>query len=125
MPAYMHDALLAAYLQTAAVTALSDEALEAYGAPWRGAAGQPAFYRQIAQMDLRFTDEVEGRYREVRCPVRLLWGEQDAWVPLARGEQLAALLPDVIFQPVPGSGHLMQEDRPEAIADAARAFLFD
>jgi pimeloyl-ACP methyl ester carboxylesterase len=51
MPAYMHDAVLRAYLQTAARKPLTEEALQVYTAPWSGAAGQAAFYRQIAQMD--------------------------------------------------------------------------
>ena len=59
MPDYMHRALLRAYLQSAAHKPLSEEALEIYSAPWLGPKGQAAFYRQIAQMDQRFTDEVE------------------------------------------------------------------
>ncbi len=74
MPDYMHKALLCAYLQTAAHKPLSDEALEIYSAPWLGSVGQAAFYRQIAQMDQRFTDEVEARYHRLECPVTVLWG---------------------------------------------------
>ena len=69
MPDYMHRALLRAYLQTAAHNPLSKEALDIYSAPWLGPVGQPAFYRQIAQMDQIFTDEIEGRYDRMDCPV--------------------------------------------------------
>lgn len=118
MPAYMHEAMLRAYLQTAAHQPLSEEALEVYAAPWRGPVGQPAFYRQIAQMDQRFTDEVEPLYSPLDCPVTVLWGEQDAWIPLAKGEELAGLISDRPLVRVPGAGHLVQEDRPEAIVAA-------
>lgn len=114
----MHRALLAAYLQTAARQPLSAEAQQVYSAPWLGRVGQPAFYRQIAQMDQRFTDEVQGQFGPMDCPVQVLWGQDDDWLPAQQGHALAALISDRPCQIVPGSGHLMQEDRPEAIVAA-------
>lgn len=118
MPAYMHRALLRAYLQTAAHNPLSDEALDIYSAPWLGAVGQAAFYRQIAQMEQKFTDEVQGLYRRMDCPVTVLWGEKDAWIPYEKGEALAALISDRPCVRIRNAGHLVQEDRPEAIVAA-------
>ena len=115
MPDYMHRALLRAYLQTAAYNPLSEQALEIYIAPWLGPVGQPAFYRQIAQMDQRFTDEVEVLYDRLDCPVTVLWGREDGWIPCERGEALAAMISDRPLVSVPQAGHLLQEDRPEAL----------
>ena len=55
LPAYAHDALLRAYLRTAAHATLSKEALRAYMTPWQAAEGQAGFYRQIAQIDRRIS----------------------------------------------------------------------
>ncbi|MNS66344.1 Haloacetate dehalogenase H-1 [compost metagenome] len=118
MPDYMHRALLKAYLQTAAHNPLSDEALDVYSGPWLGPVGQPAFYRQIAQMDQRYTDEVQERYGRMDCPVQVLWGKQDQWIPHDRGETLAALISGQPLVSVENAGHLVQEDRPEAIVAA-------
>lgn len=118
MPDYMHRALLRAYLQSSAHRPLSEEALEIYCAPWLGPIGQPAFYRQIAQMDQRHTDEVEGLYDRLDCPVTVLWGLEDDWIPFAQGERLAALVSDRGIIGVPGAGHLVQEDCPEALVAA-------
>jgi pimeloyl-ACP methyl ester carboxylesterase len=118
LPAYAHDALLRAYLQSAAHGTLSDEAFRAYMTPWQGLEGQAGFYRQIAQMDQKFTDEIEPLYAPLECPVILLWGEEDQWLPLTRGDTLAARLTHGALTRVPGSGHLMQEDAPEAIIAA-------
>jgi pimeloyl-ACP methyl ester carboxylesterase len=115
MPDYMHRALLRAYLQTAAHNPLSEQALEIYSAPWLGPVGQPAFYRQIAQMDQRFTDEVEALYDRMDCPVTVLWGLKDGWIPYEKGEDLTALISDGALIPVPDAGHLVQEDRPEVL----------
>ncbi len=123
MPAYMHVAVLNAYLRTAMHRPISDAELQPYMAPWLGEVGQAALYRQIAQMDMRFTDEIQGRLDELRCPTQVLWGDEDTWLPLSQGHELAARLLDARFITVPGSGHLMQEDAPEAIVGEVIGFL--
>ncbi|MCV2888216.1 alpha/beta fold hydrolase [Ruegeria aquimaris] len=115
MPDYMHMALLRAYLQTAAHRPLSEEAMQIYTGPWTGPVGQAAFYRQIAQMDQTHTDEVQRLYCRMDCPVTVLWGERDAWIPHDKGRELAALISARACTLVPNAGHLMQEDCPEAI----------
>ena len=97
MPDYMHRAILKAYLQTAVHNPLSDEALDIYSRPWLGQIGQPAFYRQITQMEQKYTDELQGKYRIMDCPCI----------------------------PIPNAGHLVQEDRPEAIVAAVLKQLAD
>lgn len=118
MPAYMHAAILRAYLQTAAYEDLSKEALQIYAGPWTGPIGQAAFYRQISQMDERYTAEIVPRLQSLDCPTRVLWGEEDTWLPPEQGDKLAALISDRPCIRIPGAGHLVQEDRPEAIVAA-------
>ncbi len=122
VPDYLQRAILAAYIRGAIARPMSDAELEPYLAPWLGPVGQPAFYRQIAQMDLKFTDEVQGRYGEIRCPVMLLWGARDEWIPVARGRELAVMLGTSLTE-IPGAGHLMQEDAPAAVVAAALRFF--
>lgn len=121
LPAYAHRALLQAYLQNAAYLPLSAEALEVYSRPWLDAVGQTAFYRQIAQMDPCYLEEVEGRYGPMDCPVQLLWGEKDTWIPLQQGRQVAERLTGGELTLVANAGHLVQEDAPEAIVAAMLA----
>ncbi|KND61165.1 putative oxidoreductase [Candidatus Burkholderia verschuerenii] len=123
VPPYMHQAMLDAYLQGAAHRTLSPDVLRIYTQPWTGEPGQAAFYRQIAQMDPRYTDEVQKRYSELKYPVSILWGEEDQWIPIERGVELASLIPHARFTRVPGAGHLMQEDAPEAIVGELLTFL--
>ena len=123
IPDYLQRAILRAYLRGAVAQPISDAELEPYLAPWLGPIGQAAFYRQIAQMDMKYTDEVQPRYGQIRCPVKLLWGTDDQWISIERGRELAAMIPDCELIDVPGSGHLMQEDAPEAIMAAAFRFF--
>ena len=123
LPAYIHEAVVNAYIRGSIARAIADDELAPYVAPWLGEVGQPAFYRQIAQMDQRYTDEVEARYPHMRCRTQILWGEDDEWIPIERGRQLASVIPDARFQPVPNAGHLMQEDAPEAIVAAVLRWI--
>jgi pimeloyl-ACP methyl ester carboxylesterase len=123
VPAYIHEAMIHAYLQGAAHRTLAEDVLRIYASPWTGEPGQAAFYRQIAQMDQRYTDEVQPHYGKLRCPVSILWGDEDQWIPVDRGPELAAMIPGARFARVSGSGHLMQEDAPEAIVGELMHFL--
>jgi pimeloyl-ACP methyl ester carboxylesterase len=123
LPPYIHAAIVAAYIRGASHRTLSDAELEPYVAPWLGEIGQAAFYRQIAQTQQKYTDEVEGRYGELRCATLILWGEEDQWIPIERGRRLRRLIPAARWRSVPAAGHLVQEDAPEAIVAALLGFL--
>lgn len=123
LPPYIHEAILPAYIGGAAFHPLSEQDMQCYVDPWLGEPGQSAFYRQIAQMDSRYTDEIESLYGELRCPVLILWGEQDRWIPIERGRELAARIPTAKLLCVPDAGHLVQEDAPEAVVAALLGFL--
>ena len=122
LPAYIHDALLRAYINGAVFNTLRSDEMQLYVDPWLADAGQAAFYRQIAQMSDRFTDEIEHRLGEMRCPTTILWGQDDDWIPVSRGEELARRIPGAGFAVVPRAKHLVQEDAPEAIVATALSF---
>jgi pimeloyl-ACP methyl ester carboxylesterase len=48
----------------------------------------------------------------LRMPVLVLWGEDDRWIPLAQGEDLARLVPDARIVQVPAAGHQPLEEQP-------------
>jgi pimeloyl-ACP methyl ester carboxylesterase len=115
LPAYIHQAVLRAYIGNAVHRRLTDEELARYVAPWRGNEGQAAFYRQVAQQHDRYTEEFAAQLGDVRCPVSILWGEQDRWIPAERARLLAEAIPGARYTLVPDAGHLVQEDAPEAV----------
>ncbi len=123
MPEDIHRVIVSTYIRGALARGLADDDPAPYLQPWLGTEAQAAFYRQIAQFDQRFTDEIESRYPEVRCPTLILWGEEDQWLPIEHGRRLSGLIPSARFRPVAGSGHLMQEDAPEAVIASIDSFL--
>jgi pimeloyl-ACP methyl ester carboxylesterase len=115
LPPYVHEAVVRAYIGANSCLGLTDEAMHHYLDQWLGDVGQESFYRQIAQMDERWTDEIRDLLSEVRCPVRILWGREDALIPVERAYELAALIPGSDLRVVDGAGHLLQEDSPETV----------
>ncbi len=123
LPALHHEAMVRAHTATAAATPLRPVVLDALVAPWLGPTGQAAYYRNIAQNHQGFTDEIEPRYGEIEVPTLVVWGEDDAWIPLAEGQRLHSLLPTSQLRVLPDAGHLVQEDAPATLtAELARFF---
>lgn len=118
LPAYVHRAIARAYIANAVAQPLREQDMHTYLSPWLGEIGQSAFWRQVAQIDDRYTAEVETRYDELRCPTTILWAEKDEWIPIADGRRFAARVPDATFLPIPNAKHLIQEDAPEAVVAA-------
>jgi pimeloyl-ACP methyl ester carboxylesterase len=123
VPAPMHEGALRAYIEGASHTGLARPALDALVAPWLGAEGQAAFYRQIAQADQRHTDQVEPDYGDIDLPVLVLWGSEDRWIPLETGQRLAARIPGAELEVVDGAGHLVHLDQPVALAASLQRWL--
>jgi pimeloyl-ACP methyl ester carboxylesterase len=124
LPPPLHEALVRAYIAGAAHRPLAPAAGDMLCAPWLGAAGQAAFYRQIAQADQRYTDEIEPRYGRINLPVLVVWGTEDRWIPVDQGRRLADLVPGAELRLVPEAGHLIQLDAPEALTATLQRWLW-
>ncbi|MDX8349028.1 alpha/beta hydrolase [Cognatiyoonia sp. IB215446] len=123
LPLYIHKAVVSAYVGGALVSDISVEDLDALIAPWLTEDGALSFYRQFAQADERYTAEVEPYFGEVRCPVKIVWGEGDPWIPLERGRALHQIMPNAEFAAIPGAGHMPQLEKPAAAIGEALSFL--
>lgn len=82
-----------------------------------------AFYRQIAQTDERYLQEIESRLGELDIPVRILWGAQDDWIAPDVAHRLRDLIPGSTLRLVEGAGHLVQYDAGVALASELCSWL--
>ena len=113
LPPHIHKAIVEAYINGALVSALPEIDLKQLVSPWLSEAGSSSFYRQFAQADEQLTADVEPLFGSIRCPVAVVWGENDPWIPIARGRAMHELIPQSSFTPLPGVGHLPQLELPE------------
>ncbi len=118
LPEYAHDALFNAYIQNASEKSIDIDTANMYAAPWQGGTGQAAFYRQIAQSDSKYISEIQSQYGPMANKVNIIWAENDTFIPINQGEELAKLVSANSFTKVPKAGHIIQEDAPEAVLGA-------
>jgi pimeloyl-ACP methyl ester carboxylesterase len=123
LPPHIHKAIVQAYIQGALTRPLAHSDLEALISPWISDEGQTSFYRQFAQADEKYTAEVEPLFGDIRCPVKILWGRDDPWIPLKRGEALHRLIPQSTMETLKGAGHLAQLEDPDAVIRSVIGFL--
>jgi pimeloyl-ACP methyl ester carboxylesterase len=60
---------------------------------------------------------------ELTVPTLVVWGSDDAVVPRECGERYARLIPDARLEVVDRSGHAVDLERPEALAELVRGFV--
>jgi pimeloyl-ACP methyl ester carboxylesterase len=123
LPGYVHEAMLAAHLRSAVSRVLDDATLRALLAPWTGAIGQAAYYRQVAQYDHDFTGHLETLYPRIKAPTQILWGAEDRWIAPDTAPRLQALIPGARFSYLPDAGHFAMLDTPYLVAERIAAFL--
>jgi pimeloyl-ACP methyl ester carboxylesterase len=112
LPAAGHRGAIEAYVRGASHRGLRDDDLTMLMEPWADAAGQAAFYRQIAQADECFTDEIEPAYNSITEPTHIVWGANDTWIPIDRAYRLKAAIPHATLATIENAGHLIQLDAP-------------
>lgn len=87
--------------------------------PKVAAVKQSRFVQQIAQANDADVAEMldQNLYEQIDCPVKIVWGEQDTWIPKEKLEKLADLLKGSFKESVavPDAGHLVMIDQPERI----------
>ena len=125
VPDYIHDAIVRAYINTAAFIPLDKETMDMTVLPWTGEDGKAAFYRQIAQASSEYTDEIQPLYPQIIKPVLILWGSEDTWIPLERGRLLHKMIPSSIFYEIADTGHLVIEEQPGLLFEKIYPFLLN
>jgi len=62
------------------------------------------------------------RLADVTVPALVITGEDDRIAPRANAENLAGALPNARLLVIPGAGHMVITDQPEALASAITGF---
>jgi pimeloyl-ACP methyl ester carboxylesterase len=116
MPNHIFEEVVAAHLRTTVSSPMDEEAFEAYLTQWRGLKGQEAYLRKVERFHEEHTAEFEPLLGSIRIPVRIIWGEEDAWLSPAFARELHELIPASELRLISGAGHFSMEDRPDTVA---------
>jgi pimeloyl-ACP methyl ester carboxylesterase len=66
---------------------------------------------------------VQDLVTRVRVPTLVIWGREDAWVPVAQADRFLAAIPGSRKVVLEGCGHLPQEERPAEVSALLDEFL--
>ena len=67
--------------------------------------------------------DLSDRLDAIAAPTLVLWGQEDAVVPLEVGQRYAEGIEGAIYEPLPGAGHSPQLEQAETVGRAIAAFL--
>ena len=123
MPNHIFEQAVIAHLRTATAGPMDETTFEAPFGQWRGNEGQDHYLRNLVQFDEQRTAEFEPLLGSIRTPVRIIWGEEDAWLDPAFARRLHDLLPYSDLVLIPEAGHFAMEDSPELVAQALDEFF--
>jgi pimeloyl-ACP methyl ester carboxylesterase len=77
----------------------------------------------IARMEQLVLQDPVPTLQRITAPTLLLWGQQDAMIPVANAQDYLRALPRARLVTLPGVGHLPHEEAPELSLPAVREFL--
>lgn len=102
---------------------ISPEDVAAYAEPLGQAGGKPALLRTARQLIPADVDQLAARYPQIDVPTLILWGRQDAIVPLWVGERLQRAIAGSRLVVIDRCGHIPHEECPRAAWGPVSDFL--
>jgi len=121
MPTEGFEAVVASHLRTATHRPMDETTQATYLDQWKGASGQSLYLKNAAQLDENDTADFEPMLPSITVPVRIVWGENDAWLSPSIAKRLHKTIPGSDLVLLPDTGHFATEDSPREVA----ATLFD
>ncbi|MEL6881912.1 MAG: alpha/beta hydrolase [Cyanobacteria bacterium J06607_10] len=94
-------------------------------APWASEEGKLSLLRNASALNANQTMALVDRHGSISMPTMILWGMDDPWQKSEDGKQLATEIPNVVFKPIQGASHWIQQDAPDAFVTAVIDFFAD
>lgn len=94
---------------------LAGSKLDAYVNEWQGHIGKELLFQHVRLMMPLYMNSITPGMRMLEIPVQLIWGAEDSVTPLSLGERLRRDVPEARLDVVPGAGHLILDDAPDAV----------
>ncbi len=69
------------------------------------------------------TDDITSKYKEIKIPTLIIWGEYDKIIPLSIGRRLKQAIPNSKLAVIHDCGHMPQEEKPKETVEIISDFL--
>src|SRR5437660_3221272 len=91
--------------------------------PWDSELGKELLFQQIRLLQPNYSNSVASDLKVMRKPTLIIWGENDAQMPLKYAQRLHRDIPESRLVIIPGAGHLILFDAPDDVARAIGDFV--
>jgi pimeloyl-ACP methyl ester carboxylesterase len=102
---------------------ISAEQVKAYADPIASEGGRHGLLETARQCVPVNSDEIISKLNRITVPTLILWGRQDAVIPLKVGELLDRDLPNSELEVFEQCGHIPQEEKPEQTIASISRFM--
>jgi pimeloyl-ACP methyl ester carboxylesterase len=101
-----------------------DAALEAEYLGWMSTPqGRHTFWEFFAQYPVPAVPWLADGLGAIQCPVAVIWGDRDPYVPFDTARELADRIPNARLIRLRGADHYVMEERPREVTDALLSLL--
>ena len=101
-----------------------DTALEAEYLGWMNTPqGRRTFWEFFAHYPVPAVPWLAEGLATIRCPVSVIWGDRDPYIPFGSARGLADRIPDARLIRLRGADHYIMEERPRDVTDALVSLL--
>lgn len=102
---------------------ISEEAVYEYAQALKMPGGRRAILETAGQLATFNTEVLKSRYSRIDVPTLILWGQNDAIIPLAIGRQLNEAIPHSTLYVLGDCGHIPHEEKPAETIKQVREFM--
>lgn len=102
---------------------ITDAQVAAYARPLGSRNGKYALLKTSQQAIPKNIDELIAKYPTIFVPTLIIWGNKDEVIPLKIGQKLDAAIPCSKLTTVADTGHIPQEETPNATIALIKDFL--
>jgi pimeloyl-ACP methyl ester carboxylesterase len=102
---------------------ITNEQTSAYSVPIATRAGRHALLQTARLCMPSRSDEMLAKLSEITVPTLLLWGREDAVIPLKVGQLLERAIPNSRLEVIDNCGHIPQEEKPDETIESISKFL--
>jgi haloalkane dehalogenase len=100
-----------------------EEAVGEYWLSFGSDSGRAAALEMYRSGDFEQLEPYEGKLADLDVPTLILWGESDAFAPVAGAHRFLDEIPGAELQTISGAGHFLYSDAPDESAAAVTDFL--
>ena len=104
-------------------TLITDRLVDEYYRPFLTENGKIVPIKVLQAMDFEKLNKLPRRYRHIRKKTLIIWGREDRISRIHLAHKLKKDLPNAKLKIIPNCGHLVQEEKPEAVNRAIIGFI--